>query len=77
MRVFEKGAIHDLIWIEGGLTTSWKTQEIKGGIVDYQIRDVDHDGEEELVLAVIAQGEELSGLLSKKSRSKVYFFKLF
>ncbi len=77
-RIFEKGAIHDLIWTEDGLTANWKTREIKGYLSDYQIRDVDNDGEEELVVAAIAPIEQdIPGLFSKKSKSNIYFFKLY
>jgi len=77
MRVYETGAIYNLIWDENMLTTNWKTREIKGYIADYQIKDVDNDGEEELVVATVAPEEDVSGLLSKKSRSNILFFKLF
>ncbi len=78
VRAFEKGAIHDLIWAEDTLTTNWKTREINGYLSDFQIRDADNDGEEELVVSVIAPIEEdIPGLLSKKSKSSIYFFKLF
>jgi len=78
IRAFEKGAIHDLIWTEDTLTTNWKTRELKGYLSDFQIKDVDNDGEEELVVSVIAPIEEnIPGLLSKKSKSNIYFFKLF
>lgn len=78
IRAFERGAIHDLMWTEDTLTSNWKTRELKGYLSDFQIRDVDNDGEEELVVAVIAPIEEdIPGLLSKKSKSNIYFFKLF
>ena len=77
VRVYEKGEIRNLVWEENTLTTSWKTREIKGYIADYQIKDVDHDGEEEMVVAVVLPEEETSGHLSQKSKSNILFFKLF
>ena len=77
LRIYETGAIYNLIWDENMLTTNWKTREIKGYIADYQIRDVDNDGNEELVVATVAPEEDVSGLLSQKSRSNILFFKLF
>jgi hypothetical protein len=38
---------------------------------------VDNDGDEELVVATVAPEEDVSGLLSQKSRSNILFFKLF
>ncbi len=77
IRVFEKGEIHDLIWDQDYLTTSWKTREIRGYIADYQIKDVDNDGEEELVVAAVAPEEGVTGFLSKTAKSNILFFKLF
>ena len=77
MKAYGKGAIYDLIWQEGDLTTNWRTREIKGYLVDYQVKDVDNDGEEELVVGVVGQQEGASGLFSKKPRSNILFFKLF
>lgn len=78
VRIFEKGEIYDLIWEDDYLTTNWKTREIRGYIADYQIKDVDNDGEEELVVAAIAPPETgAAELFSKDSKSNIYFFKIF
>ena len=79
-KTYEKGEIYCLIWDEGDLVTSWKTRSFKGYIADFQVKDVDNDGNEELVFAVVGKddtGEGISGLLSDKKISNVYFFKLF
>jgi hypothetical protein len=79
VRTYEKGEIQGLVWEEDGLMANWKTREIKGYIADYQIKDVENDGNDELVVAVAApiQSEEGAGILSPKSRSNIYFFKLY
>jgi TolB-like protein len=80
IRSYEKGEIQGLVWEEDDLMTNWKTREIKGYIADYQIRDVENDGNEELVVAVVAppdSEEGITGLLSRKERSNIYFFKLY
>jgi TolB-like protein len=73
LRRFEKGEVYDLVWNEGGLITNWKTREISGCIADFQIKDVDNDGNEELVVAVIDLGE----ITTMKGTSNLLFFKLF
>jgi len=73
VRSFETGEIYSLIWREGSLDTYWKTREINGYISDFQIRDVDNDGEEELVVAVVNPG----GTFDRKGTSNILFFKLF
>ncbi len=77
IRSFEKGEIHDLMWDGDYLATNWKTKEIRGYVSDYQIKDVDNDGEEELVVAAVAPEQSVTGFLSKTSRSNILFFKLF
>jgi TolB-like protein len=77
VRIYQKGEIHDLVWDGSGLTTNWKTREIQGYIADYQIGDVDNDGEEELVVAVTAPESEMAGIFSRQSKSNILFFKLF
>ena len=76
VRIYEKGEIHDLVREERGLTTSWKTREIKGYIADFQIGDVENKGEQDLVVAVVAPDEDTGGAFSMKSRSNILFFKL-
>ena len=77
VRSFEKGAIHDLFWEESGLTTGWKTKEITGYVIDYQVKEVGSAGQEELVVAVILPSEGgISGALAKKTESSILFFKL-
>ena len=72
IRSFEKGEIHDLVWEENVFVTNWKTREIAGYIADFQVRDIDNDGENELVVAVVNP----SGPLDRKSTSNILFFKL-
>lgn len=78
VRIYEKGEIHNLIWGDNEFVTQWKTREMKGYLVDYQVKDAENDGEEELVVAVAPVAEE-SGLSlgPAKARSNIYFFKLF
>jgi TolB-like protein len=72
-RFFKKGEIHDLVWEGGTLTTNWKTKEIDGYISDFQIKDVDNDGNEEMVVSVM----DLSKIFDSRPESRILFFKLF
>lgn len=71
-RTFDTAEIYSLIWQEGMLDTHWKTREINGYVPDFQVKDVDNDGNEELVVAVVQQGT-----LTEKVTSNISFFKLF
>jgi TolB-like protein len=78
LKAYDKGEIHSLVWDESALTTNWKTREIKGYIADYQVKDVENTGNDELVVAVISPDDEgISGALSRQHTSYVLFFKLF
>lgn len=74
-KMFESGEIHNLIWEDGILATNWKTREISGYIADFQVKDVDNDGEEELVVAVVYSST--SGIMGGPGTSNIFFFKLF
>ena len=74
VRMYEKAEIRGLTWEEDSLATIWKTREIKGYITDFQFKDVSNDGEEELVVAVVAPVDE-TGILLPKPKSNIYFFK--
>jgi TolB-like protein len=73
VRSFDIGEIHNLVWEENGLTTNWKTRKIDGYISDFQVKDVDNDGEPELVVSVV----DLGGITTRTGTSKIYFYKLF
>jgi hypothetical protein len=72
-RGYDTGEIYSLIWQEGSLDIYWKTREINGYISDFQIKDVDNDGTEELVVSVVDTG----GTTNQKGTSNILFFKLF
>jgi hypothetical protein len=71
-RNYEMGEIYSLVWQDGYLDTHWKTREINGYISDFQLKDVDNDGDEELVVAVVDLGS-----ITEKVTSNILFFKLF
>lgn len=73
VRIVEKAEVHDLVWDGEGLSTNWKTREIKGYIADLQVRDVDNDGQDELVVAVV----NVTSMTDRKTTSNILFFKLF
>jgi TolB-like protein len=74
LRTIESGEIDCLAWEQNNFVPQWKTQEFKGNISDYQLKDVDNDGEEELVAAVITYG---GTVFNPKGTSNILFFKLF
>lgn len=73
IRHFDRGEIDSLFWDEGTFTTNWRTKEINGYISDFQMKDVDNDGNEELVAAVM----DLGKITERHNVSNILFFKLF
>jgi hypothetical protein len=72
-RSFEMSEMYSLVWNDGYLETYWKTREINGYIADFQVKDVDNDGEEELLVGVV----DFGSLTDRKIISNILFFKLF
>jgi len=51
-RFFPQGEIHSLQWDGVGLGLQWKTRRIKGGVMAYQIADLNNDGIMDLVVGI-------------------------
>ena len=60
-RKYTGGHFEALVWDNVGLRPKWKTRKFTGYISDYDVSDMDNDGTDELVFAVIAK---TSGALS-------------
>jgi TolB-like protein len=66
VRFYDKGYVTALSWDGMSLANVWRTQDIPGYVADFQIKDVDNDGRDELVLVSVAShslGTEVKGLL--------------
>jgi hypothetical protein len=71
VRKFSDGAIESLAWAGGSIVPQWKTRPLRGMVVSYRLADIDGDGQEELVAAVVLE----RGLL-KDSKSMIYVYNL-
>lgn len=62
VRAFRQGRFEALRWDNVGLTTMWRTRHFAGLISDYYVGDVDNDGVDELVFAVVKSvGDPVTG----------------
>ncbi len=68
VRVFTRSEIYNLGWDGLGMAENWRTKKIQGYVADYQIKDIDNDGKDEIVLAV--------GLGTTLSRSVIVVYDL-
>ncbi|MCG6533893.1 MAG: FG-GAP-like repeat-containing protein [Syntrophales bacterium LBB04] len=53
VKVFTSSEIYDLEWDGLGLVENWRTRKISGYVADYQLKDIDNDGQKEIVLALV------------------------
>ena len=51
--VYNSSAICDLEWDGMGLAENWRTAKINGYVADYQFKDIDNDGQNEVVIALV------------------------
>jgi TolB-like protein len=69
IRLFTSSEVYNLEWDGLGLTENWKTRKINGYVADYQFKDIDNDGQNEVVLALI---QSVGAAVSDKSVIVVY-----
>lgn len=72
LRFYDRARLVNLAWRGMGLSESWGTPEISGYISDYQMKDVDNDGKDEIVLTAVSKGFMKSG-----TSSSVLVYELF
>ena len=65
-----RGQVASLIWDGSGLTETWRSRKLRGGIVDFAFGDADNDGFDDLVVAATSSGP-LAG-----ERSQIFFYKI-
>jgi TolB-like protein len=71
MPLFTSSEVYNLEWDGIGLAEVWRTKKISGYVADYQIRDIDNDGQDEIVMAMV-----LSVGPSIKTNSCIVAYKL-
>lgn len=72
LKLFSSAEIHDLEWDGRGMVENWRTKKISGYVADFQFKDVNNDGENEVVLAVVLS---VGGTLSERSVIMAYSLK--
>jgi hypothetical protein len=65
-KTFEKGEVFNMVWDENIFLKNWQTREVTGYIADYQVRDADNDGRDELVVAIVNPGGKTSNIFFYK-----------
>ncbi|MBA4422431.1 MAG: hypothetical protein C0390_04920 [Syntrophus sp. (in: bacteria)] len=71
IKFFTSAEVYNLEWDGMGMVENWRTKKISGYVADYQFKDIDNDGENEVVLALV-----LAAGGSTKGRSVVVSYSL-
>jgi len=53
LKLFTAAEVYNLEWEGTGMVENWRTKKISGYVADYQFKDIDNDGENEVVLALV------------------------
>ncbi len=53
IKLFTSAEVYNLEWDGLGMVENWRTKKISGYVADYQFKDIDSDGENEVVLALV------------------------
>lgn len=59
VKFFTSSQFYCLIWDSIGLEENWRTNKLSGYAADYQIKDIDNDGEDEIVIAIVTSSASL------------------
>lgn len=70
-RLYETSEIYNLSWDGINLSENWQSRLIDGYIADYQLKDVDSDGIDELIVAVVFSFE-MTKLIPASSGVLIY-----
>ena len=71
LKLYTGAEVYNLEWEGTGMVENWRTKKISGYVADYQFKDIDNDGENEVVLALV-----LSVGGSIKDRSMIVTYSL-
>mgnify|MGYP001765473416 FL=1 len=71
VKLFTSAEVYNLEWDGLGMVENWRTRKINGYVADYQFKDIDNDGENEIVLALV-----LSTVGTVKDRSVIVAYDL-
>ena len=71
IKLFGAAEVYNLEWDGMGMVENWRTKRIAGYVADYQFKDIDNDGENEIVLALGLTGGGLT-----KDRSVIVAYDL-
>ena len=73
VRSYKESEVYSLVWDGLGLSENWRTKKIHGYTADFQIKDIDNDGRDELVVGII---DTSTGSIFGKKKSFILAYEL-
>ncbi|MDQ1278680.1 MAG: hypothetical protein QG555_1723 [Thermodesulfobacteriota bacterium] len=61
VKIFTASEFYNLGWDSMGLSENWRTRKMGGYVADYQIKDIDNDGQDEIVMALVTSSGSMVG----------------
>jgi len=72
VKIFNASEFYNLEWDSMGLSENWRTRKMGGYVADYQIKDVDNDGQDEIVMVLVTSAGSLVGRESVIAAYKIH-----
>jgi len=60
-KIFTSSEFYNLEWDSMSLLENWRTRKMGGYVADYQIKDIDNDGQDEIVMVIVTSSGSLVG----------------
>jgi len=72
VKIFTSSEFYDLEWDSMSLLENWRTRKMGGYVADYQIKDIDNDGQDEIVMVLVTSSGSLVGRESVIAAYKIH-----
>ena len=70
--IFTSSEFYNLGWDSISLLENWRTRKMGGYVADYQIKDIDNDGQDEIVMVIVTSSGSLVGKESVIAAYKIH-----
>ncbi|MBP8980450.1 MAG: VCBS repeat-containing protein [Syntrophobacterales bacterium] len=72
VKIFNASEFYNLEWDSMGMVENWHTRKMGGYVADYQIKDADNDGQDEIVMVLVTSAGALVGRESVIAAYKIH-----
>lgn len=72
VKIFNASEFYNLEWDSMGMVENWHTKKMGGYVADYQIKDIDNDGQDEIVMVLVTSAGSMVGRESVIAAYKIH-----